>query len=94
MNTARPCFSSAGVVTRDTSVLSLCPAQADLKQMAANLRRLQPADDKESGISAVSLGQHVVAGARVTKLAFRSMARAGRVHSRVSAGTVDSHSGH
>jgi predicted permease len=49
--------------------VSMRQAQADLNQVAANLQRLYPADDKESGISAVPLGQHVVAGARIALLA-------------------------
>jgi putative ABC transport system permease protein len=44
--------------------VSMQRAQVDLNQIAANLQRLYPADDKESGITAVPLGQHVVAGAR------------------------------
>ena len=39
-------------------------AQADLNRVAANLQRLYPADDKERGITAVPLGQHVVANVR------------------------------
>jgi putative ABC transport system permease protein len=39
-------------------------AQAGLNLIAANLRRLYPADDKESGITAVPLGQHVVSNVR------------------------------
>jgi putative ABC transport system permease protein len=39
-------------------------AQADLNQVAANLQLFYPADDKERGITAVPLAQHVVAGVR------------------------------
>jgi putative ABC transport system permease protein len=39
-------------------------AQADLNRIAANLQRLYPADDKERGIAAVPLAQHVVANVR------------------------------
>jgi putative ABC transport system permease protein len=44
--------------------VSLTQAQADLDGVAANLQRLYPSDDKEKGIKAVSLGQHVVANVR------------------------------
>jgi predicted permease len=43
-------------------------AQADLDQVAANLQRLYPADDKERGITAVPLAEHVVGGVRVALL--------------------------
>ena len=46
--------------------VSLQLAQADLNQVAANLQRMYPADDKERGITAVPLGEHVVAGVRIT----------------------------
>jgi putative ABC transport system permease protein len=39
-------------------------AQAGLNQIAANLQRLYPDDDKQRGITAVPLGQHVVANVR------------------------------
>ena len=39
-------------------------AQADLDRVAANLQRLYPADDKDKGITAVPLGQHVVGNVR------------------------------
>ena len=38
--------------------------RADLNQVAANLQRLYPAEDKGRGITAVPLGQHVVGGVR------------------------------
>jgi putative ABC transport system permease protein len=44
--------------------ISLEQAQAGLNQVAANLQRLYPADDKERGITAVPLGPHVVANVR------------------------------
>jgi len=40
-------------------------AQADLEQVARNLQRLYPKDDKERGITAVPLAQHVVTDVRV-----------------------------
>ena len=40
-------------------------AQADLDQIAVNLQRLYPAEDRGRGITEVPLGQHVVAGVRV-----------------------------
>ena len=40
-------------------------AQADLNQVAANLQRLYPADNKESGIIADPLGRHVIGGVRL-----------------------------
>ena len=40
-------------------------AQADLDQIAANLQRLYPANDKGRGIAAVPFDQHVVAGVRI-----------------------------
>lgn len=45
--------------------VALGPAQADLNQIAANLQRLYPADDKERGITAVLLADHVVANVRI-----------------------------
>jgi putative ABC transport system permease protein len=39
-------------------------AQADLNRIAGNLQRLYPADDKEAGIAAVPMSQHVVANVR------------------------------
>jgi putative ABC transport system permease protein len=45
--------------------VSSTQAQAELNQVAANLQRLYPADDKERGITAVLLGQDVVVGVRV-----------------------------
>ncbi len=53
------------VFARLKSGVSLQQAQADLNQVATNLQRLYPADDKERGISAVPLGEHVVADVRV-----------------------------
>ena len=53
------------VFARLKAGVSLQQAQAELNQVAANLQRLYPADDKERGITAVPLGQHVVAGVRV-----------------------------
>jgi predicted permease len=48
--------------------VSMQQAQADLNQIAANLERLYPAHDKQQGITAVQLGQHVVAGTRMALL--------------------------
>jgi putative ABC transport system permease protein len=48
--------------------VALEQAQADLNQVAANLQRLYPADDKERGITAVPLADHVVANARIALL--------------------------
>ena len=45
--------------------IPLQQAQADLNQVAGNLERLYPTDDKERGITAVPLGEHVVAGVRL-----------------------------
>jgi putative ABC transport system permease protein len=45
--------------------VSLQQAQTDLNQVAANLQHLYPADDKERGITAVPVSEHVVAGVRV-----------------------------
>jgi putative ABC transport system permease protein len=44
--------------------VSLTQAQADLDGVASNLQRLYPANDKDRGIKAVSLRQHVVAHVR------------------------------
>lgn len=43
-------------------------AQADLNRVAANLQRLYPADNKEIGITAVSMSEHVVANVRTALL--------------------------
>jgi putative ABC transport system permease protein len=40
-------------------------AQADLNRIAQNLQRLYPAEDKEAGIAAVPLSQHVIANVRL-----------------------------
>jgi putative ABC transport system permease protein len=53
------------VFARLKSGISLQQAQTDLNQVAANLQRLYPADDKERGITAVPLGEHVVANVRI-----------------------------
>lgn len=45
--------------------VSLQQAQADLNNVAANLERLYPGDDKDRGIAATPLGLHVVSGVRV-----------------------------
>ncbi|MGC1295762.1 MAG: ABC transporter permease [Alloacidobacterium sp.] len=45
--------------------VSLEQAQADLSHVATNLQRLYPDDDKERGITADPLGQHVVGGVRL-----------------------------
>jgi len=45
--------------------VSLQQAQADLNNVAANLQRLYPADDKDRGIAATPLESHVVGGVRV-----------------------------
>jgi putative ABC transport system permease protein len=44
--------------------VGLTQAQADLDGVASNLQRLYPANDKDRGIKAVSLRQHVVANVR------------------------------
>lgn len=44
--------------------VTLTQAQADLNRIAGNLQRLYPNDDKQKGIAAVPLGQHVVANVR------------------------------
>ena len=44
--------------------VSLQQAQGDVNQVAANLQRLYPADDKERGIAITPLVQHVVADVR------------------------------
>jgi predicted permease len=46
--------------------VSLQHAQADLKNVAANLQRLYPGDDKDRGIAGTPLESHVVGGVRVT----------------------------
>ena len=53
------------VFARLKSGISLQQAQTDLNQVAANLQRLYPADDKERGITTVPLGEHVVANVRI-----------------------------
>jgi predicted permease len=53
------------VFARLKSGIPLQQAQTDLNQVAANLQRLYPADDKERSITAVPLGEHVVANVRV-----------------------------
>ena len=50
------------------SGVALAQAQADLNQIAANLERLCPADDKERGITAALLVDHVVANVRIALL--------------------------
>src|SRR5437588_5449945 len=52
------------VFARLKSGASLQQAQAELNLIAANLQRLYPADDKERAITAVPLGQYVVANVR------------------------------
>lgn len=44
--------------------VTLTQAQADLNRIAGNLQRLYPNDDKQKGITAVPLEQHVVANVR------------------------------
>jgi putative ABC transport system permease protein len=53
------------VFARLKSGISLQQVQADLNQVAANLQRDYPADDKETGIAPVPLGEHVVANVRI-----------------------------
>jgi predicted permease len=53
------------VFARLKSGIPLRQAQTDLNQVAASLQRLYPADDKERGITAVPLGEHVVANVRL-----------------------------
>jgi len=65
------------VFARLESGASLRQAQADLNQVAANLQRLYPADDKERGITAVPLAQYVVANVRTAL--FTLMAAVGMV---------------
>jgi len=48
--------------------VSLLQAQADLEQVAGNLQRLYPSDDKGRGITAVPLAEHVLTGVRVALL--------------------------
>ena len=50
-----------GVFARLKPGVSLKEAQADLDHVASNLQHLYPNDDKERGITAVPLQQHVVA---------------------------------
>jgi len=52
------------VFARLKSGASMQQAQADLNQVAANLQRLYPADDKDRGITAVPLAEYVVAKMR------------------------------
>jgi putative ABC transport system permease protein len=52
------------VLARLKPAVTLRQAQADLDGVASNLQSLYPADDKERGIKAVSLSQHVVANVR------------------------------
>jgi predicted permease len=65
------------VLARLKSGIPLQQAQTDLNQVAANLQRLYPADDKERGITAVPLGEHVVANVR--KALFTLLAAVGMV---------------
>jgi putative ABC transport system permease protein len=44
--------------------LELAQAQSDLNMVAANLERLYPADNREMGITAISLGEQVTANVR------------------------------
>src|SRR5438552_3705013 len=60
------------VFARLKSGIPLEQAQTDLNQVAANLQHLYPADDKERGITAVPLGQHVVANL-LTLLQFKQV---------------------
>ena len=52
------------VLARLKAGISLQQAQTELDQVAANLERLYPADDKGRGITAVPLADYVVAGVR------------------------------
>ena len=52
------------VFARLKSGVPLQRAQADLDRVTANLQRLYPGDDKDKGIAAVPLSQHVVANVR------------------------------
>jgi putative ABC transport system permease protein len=56
------------VLARLKPGVSIEQAQADLNQIAANLQRLYPADDRQRGILAVPLRQHVVASVRAALL--------------------------
>jgi putative ABC transport system permease protein len=56
---------SLSVFARLKSGIPLQQAQTDLNQVAANLQRAYPADDKERGITAVPLGEYVVANVRI-----------------------------
>jgi putative ABC transport system permease protein len=49
--------------------ISLQQAQADLNQVAANLQRLYPADDKERGIAVLPLAEYAVANVRTALFA-------------------------
>jgi len=55
---------SLTVLARLKSTVSLAQAQMDLEGVAANLRRLYPADDANRGITAVPMAQHVVVDVR------------------------------
>ena len=53
------------VFARLKSGITSQQAQTDLNQVAANLQRLYPADDKERGITVVPLSEHAVANVRI-----------------------------
>jgi len=57
-----------GVFARLKPGVPLQQAQADLNRVAANLQRLYPADNKEIGITAVPMSEHVVANVRTALL--------------------------
>src|SRR3984893_8828343 len=65
------------VFARLKPAVALQQAQADLNVVAANLQRLYPNNDKETGITAVPMSQHVVAGVRTAL--FTLMATVGMV---------------
>lgn len=60
---------SLSVLGRLKPDISLQQAQADLNQIAANLQRLYPTDDKKRGIAVVSLAQYAVANVRTALFA-------------------------
>ena len=57
------------VFARLKAGVPLQQAQTDLNQIAANLQLLYPAEDKERGIAAIPMRQHVIADVRVALFA-------------------------
>src|SRR5262249_1443351 len=52
------------VIARLAPELTLAQAQAELDVIAANMARLYPGNDRDTGIAAVSLAERVTAGGR------------------------------